>query len=158
MKYTINPSCGHEFETQLYGKNSERERRIEWLERGVCPECYKAEQQAKRDKANAEAASKAADNNRPELTGSEKQVAWATTLRENAILIMEEHIESLESLAVAPGQEEMAKRLFDGGRKFIADMVAKNTEARYWIDNREWPYRASMENELAKIAERLLAE
>lgn len=40
-KYTINYSCGHTGELQLYGKYKDRENKIEWLEReGLCPECY----------------------------------------------------------------------------------------------------------------------
>ena len=47
-KYRINYACGHgSYEEQLYGKGSERERRIEWLKANkVCLDCYKAHKQA----------------------------------------------------------------------------------------------------------------
>ena len=47
-KYQINYACGHgSYEEQLYGKGSERERRIEWLEANkVCLACYKISKQA----------------------------------------------------------------------------------------------------------------
>lgn len=47
-KYTIDYACGHgSYVEQLFGKTSERERRIEWLEANkVCPDCYKAKKQA----------------------------------------------------------------------------------------------------------------
>lgn len=38
--YTINHSCGHSTEVQLYGKTDERESRIRWMEQGTCPKCY----------------------------------------------------------------------------------------------------------------------
>lgn len=50
-KYTINYACGHGSTVKnLVGKTSERERKIAWFEQNlVCPECYKAQQQAKDD-------------------------------------------------------------------------------------------------------------
>lgn len=41
-KYTITMSCGHEDTVELFGKTSERERKIEYFkESGLCKECYK---------------------------------------------------------------------------------------------------------------------
>lgn len=42
MKYTILMSCGHEDTIELFGKNSERERKIEYFKfNGLCKKCYK---------------------------------------------------------------------------------------------------------------------
>lgn len=42
MKYTILMSCGHEDTVELFGKNSDRERKIEYFQsNGLCKECYK---------------------------------------------------------------------------------------------------------------------
>lgn len=48
-KYIVNYSCGHgKHEVQLVGKETERERKIEWMETSMsCPECFKAEQEKK---------------------------------------------------------------------------------------------------------------
>jgi hypothetical protein len=43
-KYEINHACGHTSTKQLFGKNSERTRRIEWLETQDCPDCWAAKQ------------------------------------------------------------------------------------------------------------------
>lgn len=41
-KYTIKMSCGHEQEVSLFGKSTERERKIHYFEtQGLCKECYK---------------------------------------------------------------------------------------------------------------------
>lgn len=41
-KYTVKMSCGHEQEVSLFGKNTERERKIHYFEtQGLCKECYK---------------------------------------------------------------------------------------------------------------------
>ena len=44
-KYNIKYACGHrEHEIVLFGKHTERDRKIEWYENNVvCPACYKAE-------------------------------------------------------------------------------------------------------------------
>lgn len=42
MKYSVKYSCGHICTVELFGKTSERERKIRWMqETAVCPECYK---------------------------------------------------------------------------------------------------------------------
>lgn len=42
MKYTVLMSCGHEETIDLVGKNSERERKIEYFKAySLCKECYK---------------------------------------------------------------------------------------------------------------------
>lgn len=41
-KYTIIMSCGHEDTVELFGKSSDRERKIEYFRsNGLCKECYK---------------------------------------------------------------------------------------------------------------------
>lgn len=50
MKYTVTYSCGHNGPVELYGKGSERERKLEWYATsGLCPECYK-QQKRKEEK------------------------------------------------------------------------------------------------------------
>ena len=49
MKYTVTFSCGHTEEVELFGKGSDRERKIAWYEKsGLCPECYKAMKEAEK--------------------------------------------------------------------------------------------------------------
>lgn len=51
-KYTVKMSCGHEDTVELFGKNTERKRRISYYEiYGLCKECYKKEME---EKAKAE--------------------------------------------------------------------------------------------------------
>lgn len=47
MKYTIMMSCGHEDTVELFGKESERDRKIEYFKNfGICKECYKKKKEA----------------------------------------------------------------------------------------------------------------
>ena len=47
-KYTIMMSCGHEDTIALFGKGSERERKIEYYKNhGLCKGCYKKRMEEK---------------------------------------------------------------------------------------------------------------
>jgi len=43
----VNYSCGHSERQQFYGPGDERRRKVEWMERGLCPECYRKAQMEK---------------------------------------------------------------------------------------------------------------
>ena len=49
-KYTVRMSCGHEQEVELFGKHSERRKKIDFFENsGLCKECYKKKRQEKQE-------------------------------------------------------------------------------------------------------------
>lgn len=49
MKYDITYSCGHDGVVSLLGGGKERERKLTWYQKyGLCPKCYKADQEEKR--------------------------------------------------------------------------------------------------------------
>lgn len=97
--YDITHTCGHDERIELFGKTSERERRIEWLQERPCTECWKKERAAEAEaRKNKEAAmiveklgNDAADavnalsNATCTLEGSAKQVAWAEDIRSKCI-------------------------------------------------------------------------
>ncbi len=61
----------------------------------------------------------------PSLTGSEKQVEWATKLRNSALEVLNAHIEAY----VAPQNQPIIKAARD-------KWVDNETSSTYWIDNR----------------------
>ena len=81
MKYYGTYACGHEGAVQIYGPTKERERKKSYIFSHLCPECEKLEIQKKRDEVNKKSMAFAAELGLPALTGSEKQIAWATTIR-----------------------------------------------------------------------------
>lgn len=96
----------------------------------LCPECYakaKAKERAEaREAENKAAAETAGALGLPALTGSEKQVAWAVSIRQKAL-----------DEALAPHGGSLAN-LNDKGRAVLAAAMAKlPTEARWWIDHRD---------------------
>ena len=154
-KYQITYSCGHEGEIQLFGKMTERDRKIKWLEsEGLCPECYKAKQAAEREEASAKAHEAAKDMGLPALKGSERQVAWAETIRQSALdpktalaailnivcALPEDKTEAmgtkLESLMLSE-QKTAEDILYD----WCVSVACERTEAAWWIDNRHYVHK-----------------
>lgn len=93
-------ACGHSGERyQAYGKLDGRRRQLAAIESHPCPDCRKTAA----DKSAIEAGL-------PMLSGSPKQIAWASDIRERAL------------------------------RLLPVDRIAKirpETSAKWWIDNRE---------------------
>ena len=124
--------CGAEYWAEKACHNrSEANSWEEWMsgQEGCCPACYAKRMAAKRDAERAEATARAAEqsaaHNLPALTGTEKQVAWATTIRVQALN---------EALARHNGSLD---NLNDVGRQVLAAAMAHMpTGASWWIDRR----------------------
>lgn len=114
-KYTIKHTCGHSHQYQIVGALADRDRKIAWLASQDCPECRKAAEKAAAESAAEK--SPFAVIAAAELTGSEKQVAWAKDIRAKVVA-------DLVSIIPAAIYAETNQVL-----------AAKN-EAKWWIDNR----------------------
>lgn len=112
-KYTINHKCGHSVEVQLYGKYEDRERRIAWLEDQECEQC-------RREKATESAK----ERGLADLEGTEKQIAWANTIRGNAY----KALDSLKQFA----QNDPARAMVE----VWSGKMGEKKSAKWWIDNR----------------------
>lgn len=122
----ITYSCGHQGRVIITGTKEERKRKYEWYENvALCPECYKKQKEAEREKQHQEALLKTAGL--PELTGTEKQIKWAIDIRAKAL-------EKWEKCKEANTPEEPAPEFV----KFVENEIfAGKTEAKWWIENRE---------------------
>lgn len=108
----------------LFGINrTQADGKAAWAEKNgmICDTC-KAKQ---RDKENRLSAEQNAEDGLPELKGSEKQIAWAETIR-------------AEKLAQIEGD---------------SSMLAKQTSASWWIEHRNHSARALLEIE-SRLAEK----
>lgn len=119
--YEINYTCGHEGRVQLYGPGREREKRIEWMERGVCLDCLRAQKAEERKQDNTRAADLAGEIGFATLAGSDKQVAWANAIRQKAYeaLIRRMHPHPVQGYAL------------------VVEAINLETSAKWWIDNRD---------------------
>lgn len=123
-KYHVTYSCGHDGEVNLLGPHAERERKLAWYQEvAVCPDCYRARQQAEAAKIT---------EGLVELTGTEKQVAWANDLRARLIRELNERYPS------AGKDKEKRDKLF----ALLPAAINERPEAKWWIDNRDDLVRA----------------
>lgn len=132
MKYEGIYACGHEGVVNIFGPTKDRQWKKEREFSKICPECYKKARQEELDEENRKAMEAAAEMELPVLIGSEKQVAWATTIRGGFI----DKVSSMASFtdkkvqlgnAVIPVQEWA--EVFDS-------LILKQTSAKFWIENR----------------------
>lgn len=121
-------SCGHEGRTDIWGPVKNRQWIADKKFSGLCPECQKIEIEKEIEKANDESAMQSAKLGLPDLEGTEKQVAWANTLRIQIANKFEEQIsfykETNPPLAIH----------FNEIQEFI---MQKKKMASWYINNRE---------------------
>ena len=84
-----------------------------------CPDCYKVRMQQEREAANAAAIEKSRGAGFPDLTGSEKQIAWAGSIRQR-------FVDDLFPL----------DKVTDRGLECLTEFMADHTDSRFWIDHR----------------------
>lgn len=116
--------CGATFEVEaVKGNRRDADSWEAWAVEhyDTCPAC----ELSIRREAAAETAKKAAEEGLPQLTGSEKQVMWALSLREAKL---EEVSQYVAKTKFKPEDMEIVNA--------CAALVAQQTKASWWIDNR----------------------
>lgn len=167
-KYQVTFTCGHTETIQLFGKTSERERWIEWAEQNkVCPECYEKQKKEARQVATWAAAKEADENGLPTLSGSDKQIKWAETIRAEKLAEIDRLIAPLDTnmakVAADPALLEKAnsKAVDDGFADFAdsgeclkatVNQIKSNDSAKWWIDNRGENMRCYLAETAKQIA------
>lgn len=148
--YDIAHTCGHDERIELFGKTSERESRIEWLQERPCTKCWKkereAEAEARRDKEaamiveklgnDAAEALNAIPSAACKLVGSSRQIMWAEDIRAKCITEIIDRLHSL--VARIPGKvTDQQSAEFAARCKAIASVIANEPSAAWWIENRD---------------------
>lgn len=121
-------SCEHEGRVNIVGPEKNRQWIADRKFEGLCPECYKKHLEEKRIKDNEISAKKAEEMELPELQGSEKQVAWANTLRQKFI----DKFDIMDEM-----DKKAMSRLVKNYNEVFNFMITNKTLAKYWIDNRD---------------------
>lgn len=132
-------SCGHKGSVDICGPTKDRQRKAEYRFSGLCPECYKVYLQEEKEKKNKEAAEKSAEMELPRLDGSEKQVAWANSIRLNIVEELYKKMETLEKVLKEKGLEVIPKTNLGVNEvsNALDYFIQSHTEAKYWIDIRQ---------------------
>ena len=116
MEQLITHACGHEQAHSLTGFTSQQERKARWLRTTTCRTCFIAEKRSEQADAAAQDSAAVAHLDLPALTGSDRQIAWALTIRAKRMA-------SVVALrAVVAGSDHRACLLV--------------TDAKWWIDHR----------------------
>lgn len=129
-QYGVTHTCGHSEWHDLIGPGKDRERKLSWLETTVCSECYKAQKEAEKTAANEYAKTANAETGLPELTGTEKQIAWAETIRLKIATDMSDLVSRIDN--AVRGTDELKQLALRG-----AATIMRQTKATYWINNKD---------------------
>ncbi|MFE3610417.1 hypothetical protein [Streptomyces goshikiensis] len=125
MRYEITHSCGHRATADILGTNAhgEREGRADWLASRPCPDCARRQRTAEYQRLNEHAAARGRRAGWAPLEGTDRQTAWAETIR----------VEKTDELRDALG------RVTDRATAEILQLwdrlvIARQTNAAWWID------------------------
>ena len=135
-KYTIIHRCGHRQMYELYGKMNERLRRLREMKPRSCSACLREEYEAE----NEASAKHNAENNLPELQGTDRQKPWAETIRKDRLEETKEFLESL--IQAGRGQLEsggISQQEFDEAEARYRErfrLLQEMKDAHWWIERR----------------------
>lgn len=135
-EWEIDFECGHSESRDLSHKPAgDRAGFAKWLEGKQCTECFEkdapkrkkqyAKKFAAEEREQAEADAKKLGL--PALEGSDKQVNWATTIRNS--LILNAHTALVEDNDSELTEDEFTARILEPAQRIL--------RAGWWIDNRE---------------------
>lgn len=126
--YSVRHTCGHSTDYTLYGKGTERERKLAYFAGQPCRDCI-------RDEELRRAQTKAEKQALPALIGTEKQIAWAERIRYEALLVIERTIPDDQLDIAQPIPERVA---WEPGEtttlRAVIEKTRRQDDCRWWID------------------------
>lgn len=129
-------TCGKVFEITAYKVNSREARQFEeWAAENIteCNECKEKRLTEEHAAENEKAANAAKEKNWPTLIGSEKQVAWANTIREAGMNGIFSRVDNVKEHMHGKPDLEDAYRI----GTIATELMLEKTSASWWIDNRD---------------------
>ncbi len=146
-KYTVACEiCKTDFTVQLVGPTRDRDWKLNhytW----ICDEC----KEKARQEENAKAAAVNESAGLPELNGSEKQIAWAETIRAKKITeidkpLNDRDLEYLKKRAHRQG-------ILDADKKIDIAIISikSKTSASWWVDSRDYNAKILLLEELKTV-------
>ena len=150
--------CGKSFAaSKILASRDQANNWEEWAKSNIieCDECKEKARQAEREEANKKAAESAKEFELPELTGSEKQVAWANTIRVGYYTEYSKVVDGYTKLT----KEQQAKcnEEFEQFNKIVDYVFSNKNSASFWIEHRGVNIRAivrELESEALKSEEK----
>lgn len=126
--------CGHEVLHDLGGPPRTRKWQAEQRAKGPCPACKTLAWRTEVAIDDATYAMLAAERELPKLEGTDRQVAWAITLRGKLLDALPEKLVELNRIADQRGHPRIV--VPEEGIALIIQVVETETSAAWWIRNR----------------------
>jgi len=163
MIYKIECSCGHIEKFNLYGEKKKRDWIAEQKSYERCSECKRQDYLEQFEKEKVKAAAKAKELELPELTGNEKQIEWAETIRQKWINWFENKIIWVDKDEKTYILEDKSPQnsMYDiaDNTTIINTMIENFKDSKFYIDNRDSFSFVKMEiYKLANLTENQKAE
>ena len=138
-------SCGHKDTIYIGGYSDEyRESEAEERFKGLCPHCQHIETEKQRE-IERERAKKIADEiGLPKLEGTEKQINWALSIRNEKLEQLNPMIEYIKNNRGNKFNSELLSLYL----RVVEDTI-KNPDSEYWIDHRNRNFRDSIINDIS---------
>ena len=129
-------SCGCEGRVNIIGPSKDRDWKKQRAFSKECDKCYREKLEKARELDNKRALELAKEMELPELEGTEKQVAWANTIRQSLIDKVASFIGKGD---LGSFDNEAKQRIKDiNNISVVLDYVIdKKVSAEFWINNRE---------------------
>lgn len=129
---TLTHDCGHQESHSLPVRMKDRAYRRSWLEGSPCSDCVRAA-------ANQIAKAQNAEAGLPTLTGSVKQVAWAETIRAQALSRPQNDVDAViarfTALLTRGGHVDLIPAMREYALHAHKTLLTQ-TDAHWWIDNK----------------------
>lgn len=109
----------------------------------VCNACAEKRRREEREKENADAAQESESIGLPQLTGSVKQIAWATTIRMKFVQQIRVQMETVEKRLNEPDASDRAKKMLRAMKSDVTILLS-HTAAAWWIENRDYKLKDIM--------------
>lgn len=149
--------CGHCRMVNIYGKSSERDRKLDYLRTIDCPACEKKAEMEKREEDTNKAAELSVKEGLPILDGSPKQVRWAILIRQNMIdrlsallqdgeekehffkraLVLKKAFGRMSGKTIVVDSAEKIQQIYMDVVEEQLALVKKETQAKYFIEHRD---------------------
>ena len=139
-------SCGHEGRVNIIGPTKDRQWKADKRFSGMCEECYSKWLEEEKKIKNKEALEATKEMELPELTGTEKQIVWANTIRVELIEKLQHEVDKiLKDKKLDYNSEEyleyrykdiITKDFISNVNETINYMIENKTDAKWYIDNR----------------------
>lgn len=135
--------CGHEGDLYTGGYSEEYRKQAaeDKFDHELCPHCEQKRIEEERERERAKAREVAEEMGLPELEGSEKQIKWALSIRNEVIEDLKPSIDYAKKLLEDNPSNNIAKAYVKMGEDFI-----NITDSAKWIDYRKLDFKKIMAN------------